>query len=87
VVLAVGPQAAKVPGLWSAILDGPGDQRHHHATIRFGDDRSATFVGLPTGTFWVRADTRADLTWGPNPHSVKVECRDGRTERVELTFG
>ena len=86
-VEAVGPRADEVPGLWVAVLDGPGDRRVHHSTAPFGPGRSATFSGLPAGTFWVRADTRADVPWGPNPAVVEVRCRDGRTERVTIAFG
>ena len=87
VVTATGPRAADVPGLWRAILDGPDDRQRHHATAPFTADRSATFAGIPNGTFWVRVDTKADVPWGPSPRSVEVECRNGRTERVKVIFG
>lgn len=86
-VIAVGSHGHDVPGLWQAFLNGPGDPNRSHAQAPFGhNDRTATFSAVPDGTFWVHADTPADVPWGPTPSRVEVRCRAGQTERVELTF-
>jgi hypothetical protein len=89
-VFAVGNNAKEALSLYTVFLHGPGDFRHTSDTGRFDSMGICRFTNLPMGTYWVTADTKADVGWSVTPSRAEVRVGDADPlipAMVRIKFG
>lgn len=84
VVTAIGPHAADARSLFAVGLSGSGGQTQRG---RFDTQLRCTFTDLEPGRYRVVVDTKADVPWPVRPTRADVECTNGRTTELDISFG
>jgi len=87
IVRAEGPYAHQAQSLYTLFLHGPDELKLLRATGQFDPTLTCIFSNLPSGRYWVTADTKAEVNWPVIPSRAEAVCQPPGLTRVVIQFG